>query len=125
MELRTKDNWLYIMMDRKGADIALVKNGLSADTLYNRFHSYKTSNPWLECVAICKTRKNQNLKKVEHLFHEYCNEHFEHVCGEWYIVRGEEEINKIATQGFNYFGKLTYRVKAKEMVNRKIFEMWG
>ena len=51
MELRTKDNWLYIMMDRKGADIALVKNGLSADTLYNRFHSYKTSNPWLECVA--------------------------------------------------------------------------
>ena len=33
-------------------------------------------------------------------------------------------IDKIKEMGFNYFGKLVYRIKAKEIVNKKICEMW-
>lgn len=124
MELKTKADRIYIMLDKKTEDCALVKTGKSADTLYNRFHSYKTGNPWLVCLAICKIRKRQTLSNVENLFHTFCEENFKPLCGEWYLVEGKEEIAKIEEMGFNYFGKLTYRIKEKEMVNKKVCELW-
>ena len=124
MELRTKAEWLYIMIDKKDNDCALIKTGLSRDTLYNRFHHYKTGNPWLVCLAVCEVRKRQNLAKVEKLFHAFCEENFPFICGEWYLVEGKEEIKKIEEMGFDYFGKLTYRIKGKEIVNKKVCELW-
>lgn len=124
MELRTKADRIYIMMDRKSEDCALVKTGKSADTIYNRMHSYKTGNPWLVFLAVCEIRKRQTLSNVEGLFHRFCEENFTPVCGEWYLVEGKEEIDKIEEMGFNYFGKLIYRIKQKEMVNKRVCELW-
>ena len=124
MELTTKAERIYIMLDKKSDDVALVKTGKSADNLRNRFHAYKTGNPWLECVAICEIRKKQTLSNVEKLFHIFCEENFTHVCGEWYLIEGKDEIEKIETMGFNYFGKLVYRIKAKENINKKVCELW-
>ncbi len=125
MRLNEKAKWLYIMMDKKTPSRALIKTGLSTDTLRNRFHSYLTSNPWLVCVAVCEVRNNQSLKKVEKLFHRACENRFAHECGEWYVVKGKEEINAIKELGFDYFEELKGRIKSREIVNKKISELWN
>lgn len=125
MRLNEKAKWLYIMMDKKSPSCALIKTGLSADTLRNRFHNYLTGNPWLVCVAVCEVRRNQSLEKVEKLFHQLCEEKFTHECGEWYVVKGKEEITKIRELGFDYFEELNGRIKSKEMINKKISELWN
>ena len=124
MKLNSKAMRIYLMLDRKGLDCALVKIGITADILKNRLCKYKTTNPWLECIAICEIRKTQNLMEVEKLFHQFCKDHFTFICGEWYLMTGEKEIEELATKGFDYFGKLKYRVKNKEMINKKICDMW-
>ena len=125
MELKIAGRYAYIMMDRKAEDLALVKPGQTTDTLYNRFHCYKTANPFLECIAFFVVKKNQSLDYVEDFLHDFCEKRFEFVCGEWYVVRGKEEIEKIAQKGFAYFRGINSKLKNKEMVNQKICEMWG
>lgn len=123
--LRTKRDSVYMMLDRKAESLALVKTGLTADSFYNRFHAYKTSNPWLNCVAIAELRKRQNLKKVEKMFHEALAEQFDFVCGEWYLITDKETIDEIERDGFAFFNKhLNWYIKNKEMVNTIIAKLW-
>ena len=123
-ELKTKAERVYIMLDRKREGYALAKVGLSSDTLYNRFHSYKTSNPLLELVAVAEIRRNQTLRKVEKMFHEVLEKSFVHLCGEWYIIEDEEIIEFIENEGFTFFNKLNYRIKNKKMINDLIVNLW-
>lgn len=127
MELDVKKNYVYIMMDKKADDLALVKCGQTTSTLRDRFHAYKTSNPFLECVAISEVKKTYSLNYVEDLMHFLCDNHkqLSFLCGEWYVVRGKEEIEKIQNKGFLYFRGVNSTLKNKEMVNQKICEMWG
>lgn len=123
--LNTKAESVYVMLDRKGINLALVKTGLTADTFRNRFHCYKTSNPWLQCVAVANLRKGQNLKKVEKMFHKALAENFELVCGEWYKITDSALIDEIEKDGFQFFGKhLNWYIKNKEMINTTIAELW-
>ncbi|MBR4155414.1 MAG: GIY-YIG nuclease family protein [Bacteroidales bacterium] len=123
-EFRTKAERVYIMLDKKSEDFALAKVGLTADTLYNRCHAYKTGNPLLQLVAVAEIRKNQTLKKVEKMFHEALGNDFEHLCGEWYIIQDKETIKAIEENGFKFFGKLNYRIKKREMINSTIVNLW-
>lgn len=127
MELNVRKNYMYIMMDRKADDIALVKCGQTTTTLRDRFHSYKTSNPFLECVAISEVKKTYSLDYVEDLIHALCEKHkkMTFLCGEWYIIKGKKEIEKLQNKGFLYFRGVNSALKNKEMINQKIYEMWG
>ena len=117
MELRTKADRIYIMMDRKSEDYALVKTGKSADTLYNRMHSYKTGNPWLIFLAVCEIRKRQTLSNVEGLFHRFCEENFTPICGEWYLVEGKEWYKELTKDlGINEIHNWTDRNQITKVV---------
>lgn len=124
IELKTKAERVYVMLDKKSEDFALAKVGLTADTLFNRLHSYKTGNPLLELVAIAEIRKNQTLRKVEKMFHAELDDKFENLCGEWYVINDKETIKEIEENGFKYFGKLNYRIKKRQMVNMAIVNLW-
>ena len=117
----------YIMLDRKGADLALVKVGITSDTLKNRIHSYRTANPFLELVAICEVRKNQNLHKVEEMFFDYMREvrGYEHAFGEWVVVTNAADIDAIETEGFRFFEKLFYRTKNNEFYREQVRNLWN
>ena len=123
-KLNVRAEYLYLMLDQKSPALALTKVGLTADMLINRLCKYKTINPWLECVAICEIRADQNHEELEQLFHYYLASSYEYACGEWYIVKDKEEIEKLRKNGFNEFGKLVNRIKKVEMVNKRVCELW-
>lgn len=122
-----KADRLYIMLDRKANNRALVKVGITEDTLKNRIHCYRTSNPLLELVAVSEVRTNYDLHAVEDLFFDYLREtkECEHIFGEWLEIIGEEEIEAVATLGFKYFDKLFYRVKNIEFYNIEVCKLWA
>ena len=117
---------LYIMLDRKERNRALVKVGITQKPLKSRMHCYRTSNPLLELVAVSEVRTNYDLHIVEELFFKYLRETKEcdHIFGEWLEIIGEEEIEAVATLGFKYFDKLFYRVKNIEFYNVEVRELW-
>lgn len=121
-----KKDRLYIMLDQKGTDFALVKAGITSDTLKNRFHCYKTSNPMLLLVATAEIRKNQDLHAVEDaLFDFFRNKKgYGHVSGEWIAVTNAADIEAIKTQGFRFFEKLFYRTKNNTFYNKMVYELW-
>ena len=125
LEAGKKDR-LYIMLDQKAADYALVKAGITSDTLKNRFHNYRTSNPMLTLVATCEIRKNQDLHDVEDKFFEYFRNEkgYDHVFGEWVAITNAADIEAIRTQGFRFFGKYFYRTKNNTFYNKMVYELW-
>lgn len=121
-----KANRLYIMLDRKSKNFALVKEGITSDTLKNRFHCYRTSNPMLKLVATCEIRKNQDLKNVEKLFFEFFREEkgYNHIFGEWVAITNKEDIDTIEKEGFRFFEKLFYRTKNNTFYNMEVYKLW-
>lgn len=122
-----KADRVYIMVDQKSPDFALVKAGITSDTLKNRFHCYRTSNPMLLLVATAEVRKNQDLHKVEDMFFDFfrIQKGYEHVFGEWIAITNAEDIEAIKTQGFRFFQKLFYRTKNNTFYNKMVYELWG
>ena len=118
---------LYIMIDYKGKGIALVKVGITKDTLKNRFHTYRTCNPWLQLVATGEIRKRQSLKVVEKMFFDYLRNEkgYKHVFGEWVLIDNEEDIEQITREGFKFFDKLFYRIKNHTLYNQTICDLWN
>ncbi len=123
----TKVDRLYIMLDQKAPDFALVKGGITSDTLKNRFHCYRTSNPMLVLVATCEIRKNQDLKDVEQKFFNFFREvkGYDHVFGEWVAVTNAEDIEAIKREGFRFFEKLFYRTKNNTYYNTEVYKLWN
>ena len=121
-----KKDRLYIMLDQKGTDFALVKAGITSDTLKNRFHCYRTSNPMLLLVATAEVRKNQDLHAVEDAFFDFFRNKkgYDHVFGEWIAVTNAADIEAIKTQGFRFFEKLFYRTKNNTFYNKMVYELW-
>lgn len=121
-----KANRLYMMLDRKSRNFALVKAGITSDTLKSRFHCYRTSNPMLQLVATCEIRKNQDLKNVEKMFFEFFREEkgYDHVFGEWVAITNEEDIDAIEKEGFRFFEKLFYRTKNNTYYNMEVCKLW-
>lgn len=122
-----KADRVYIMVDQKAPDFALVKAGITSDTLKNRFHCYRTSNPMLLLVATAEVRKNQDLHKVENMFFDFFRNEkgYDHVFGEWIAVTNAEDIEAIKTQGFRFFQNLFYRTKNNTFYNKMVYELWG
>ena len=123
---KDKADRLYIMIDQKAENFALVKGGISRDVLRNRFHSYRTSNPMLELVCTCETRKNQDLENVEQLVFDFLRDvkGYDHFCGEWVAVTNAEDIEAIRRDGFKFFEKLYYRTKNNTYYNLPIYQLW-
>lgn len=121
-----KADRLYIMIDERNPSYALVKAGITSDTLKNRFHHYRTANPLLELVATCEIRKNQDLKTVESMFFEYLRNEkgYEHIFGEWVVIDNAEDIKAIKEQGFRFFEKLFYRTKNNAFYNAQVYKLW-
>jgi len=121
-----KADRLYIMLDRKSRDFALMKSGITSDTLKSRFHCYRTSNPMLQLVATCEIRKNQDLKVVEQMFFDFLRveKGYEHVFGEWVAITNEEDIEAIEKEGFRFFEKLFYRTKNNTYYNMEVRQLW-
>lgn len=126
IDFNTKADRFYIMLDRKGTDLALVKVGITSDTLKHRIHAYRTSNPFLVMVAVSEIRKNYDLKTVEEMFFDYLRQEkgYEHAFGEWLIVDNAEDIEAIEKQGFRFFGKLFYRTKNNEFCREQVRNLW-
>lgn len=122
-----KADRFYIMLDRKGIDIALAKVGISQDTLKSRLHAYRTSNPLLKLVAVCEIRKNYDLKTVEEMFFDYFRQvkGYEHAFGEWVIINNEDEINALEELGFKFFGNLFYRIKNNSFYREEVRKLWS
>ena len=122
-----KADRLYIMLDRKSRDFALMKSGITSDTLKNRFHCYRTSNPMLQLVATCEIRKNQNLKIVEEMIFDFLREEkgYDHVFGEWVAITNAEDIEAIEKDGFRFFEKLFYRTKNNTYYNMEVYKLWN
>ena len=121
-----KKDRLYIMLDQKAPNFALVKDGITSDTLKNRFHCYRTSNPMLQLVATAEIRKNQDLREVEDLMFDYLRTEkgYDHVFGEWIAITNAEDIEAIKREGFRFFGKLFYRTKNNTFYNKMVYELW-
>ena len=123
----TKADRLYIMLDQKAPDFALVKGGITSDTLKNRFHCYRTSNPMLVLIATCEIRKNQDLKDVEQKFFDFFREvkGYDHVFGEWVAITNAKDIEAIKREGFRFFEKLFYRTKNNTYYNTEVYKLWN
>ena len=123
---KDKADRLYLMIDQKAVDFALVKDGISRDFLRNRFHSYRTSNPMLELVCVCEPRKNQDLETLEQLMFEFLHNEkgYDHFCGEWVAVTSAEDIEAIRRDGFKFFENLYYRTKNNTYYNKAVCELW-
>ena len=117
--------WLYIMLDKK-ANGALVKVGLSRNSLQSRMHVYKSANPCLQLVATANIRKNCVLEEVENMCFDYIKQslHGTHKCGEWLFLNDENEIANIEKNGFKALGKIVYRVKNISMYNIEVCDLW-
>lgn len=117
---------LYIMLDQKTEDYALVKAGITRDTLKNRFHNYRTSNPMLELVATAEIRQRQHLEIVEDMLFDYFRNEkgYDHLFGEWVEITNAEDIIEIREKGFKFFGKLWYRTKNNTYYNTMVYELW-
>lgn len=126
LNLTDRADRFYIMLDRKAIDLALVKVGITSDTLKNRIHAYRTSNPFLMLVAVSEIRKNFELKAVEEMFFDYLRKEkgYEHAFGEWVIVDNAEDIEAIQELGFRFFGKLFYRTKNIEFCREQVRNLW-
>lgn len=117
---------LYIMLDQKSDDYALVKAGITRDTLKNRFHNYRTTNPMLELVATAEIRQRQHLEIVEEMLFDYfrTEKGYDHLFGEWVAITNAEDIAEIRKNGFKFFGKLWYRTKNNTYYNTMVYELW-
>ena len=117
----------YIMLDIKSDNLALVKVGMTQDTLKHRLAGYRTANPFLELVAICEVRCNQNVFDVEERCFQFLRQTkgYEHAFGEWVIIDNEDDILAIQSQGFRFFEKLWYRTKHHEMYNEQVRNLWA
>jgi len=121
-----KQNWLYMMVDRKRVG-ALIKVGISSDSFKNRIHAYKTSNPCLELVATADLRTGYEIKEVEQMFFQVIKQNCNasHKCGEWLYVEDEKIIDAIEEKGFRYFDNRTKaRIKNITMYNKEVCELW-
>ncbi len=121
-----KKSRVYIMIDQRAPDFALVKNGISADTLKNRFNQYRSSNPMLTLVATAEVRSNQNLETVEKMLFEYCRTEkgYNHFYGEWMVIDNAEDIEALKREGFRFYGKMFYRLKNQTFYRKMVCELW-
>lgn len=117
---------LYIMLDQRREDFALVKAGITKDTLKNRFHCYRTTNPMLELIATAEIRKRQHLETVEEMMFDYFRKEkgYDHYFGEWVAITNAEDIQAIREEGFKFFGKLWYRTKNNTFYNTVVYKLW-
>lgn len=121
----TNKEWLYIMLDRK-ENGALVKVGISRNTMVSRMHVYKSANPCLQLVATADVRKNFVLEEVEDICFDYIKQNFNgtHKCGEWIFLNDKAEIDAIEQNGFKALGKITNRIKNISMYNTEVCNLW-
>lgn len=119
-------NRLYIMLDQRSADFALVKTGITSDTLFNRMRKYKTANPLLTLVATCEVRKGKDLRKVESLFFNYYRKTrgYNHFVGEWIEMTSKKDIAAIRKNGFEFFTDLKGYIKKVTYYNMPVYQLW-
>ena len=117
---------LYIMLDQKREDYALLKTGITRDTLKHRFHNYRSLNPMVELVATAEIRQRQHLETVEEMIFDFfrTEKDYDHVFGEWVAITNAEDIKAIRENGFKFFGKLWYRTKNNTYYNTMVYELW-
>ncbi len=121
-----KEERLYIMLDQKRINYALLKTGITRDTLKHRFHNYRSLNPMVELVATAEIRQRQHLETVEEMIFDFfrTEKGYEHVFGEWVAVTNAEDIEAIRKEGFKFFDKLWYRTKNNTYYNKVVCELW-
>ena len=116
---------LYIMVDEK-PDFALVKEGITRDSLKARFNQYRSHNPMVMLVATCELRRRRGqLEDVEEMFYDFMKEKgYEQFHGEWIKVTDREAVEAIKREGFRYFENLFYRTKNNTYYNKMVCELW-
>lgn len=117
---------LYIMLDQKSDNYALLKTGITRDTLKHRFQNYRSLNPMVELVATAEIRKRQNLENVEEMIFDFFRNEkgYNHLFGEWVEITNAEDIASIRENGFKFFGKLWYRTKNNTYYNTMVYKLW-
>ena len=115
---------LYIMLDKKSANYALVKTGMSTDKLKRRMNGYRTANPLLRLIDTVEIRKGTNIWEVESKFHELLAKQYEHLYGEWYVITDSAEIKAIEKHGFKHFDELKWYVKNRTHYNTRVVDLW-
>ena len=100
--MTNKKNQLYILIDKR-ADCTLIKIGKTSDSLRNRLHCYKTSNPLLNLVAV-KEYKNCDLDIKERYYHNKLSQLGEQLTKEWVIIDNATALN-IELNGYKAFNK--------------------
>ena len=109
---------LYILIDKR-ADCTLVKIGKTSDSLRNRLHCYKTSNPLLNLVAVKQYKDCDNLDIKEKYYHNKLSQLGEQLTKEWFIIDNATALN-IELNGFKAFNKKTNQT----MYNKRIIALW-